>query len=434
MNMNSFPFSDELNRRRFVSLAAKSFLGVSILPWASHNYLSGAGLGLNRPLNHAPKAKNVIYLYMSGGMTHLDTFDPKTGTETGGPTQTIKTNADGVQLAENLPLLANHADKIAVVRGMSSTKGAHQQGNYFMHTSYAQRATIVHPSMGAWMTRLDGRFNPTLPGAVVVGGGSRHPLSGFLSTSHQPLAVGNPNEGLKNVKRLWGMTEEKFEKGLNLSQKLDRAFTQKYNLEKVNAYSDMYDDAVRLMKSKDLKAFDLKEESESTRESYGSDNFGQGVLLARRLVERQVRFVEVQLGGWDTHQNNFSRVPERCAILDQALSALLDDLSKRGLLEETLVVLATEFGRTPNINVNDGRDHYPKAFSCMLAGGGIRGGQVWGSTDEEGREVIENKVEIPDFNATIAYALGLPLDEIIYSPTRRPFTLSDKGQPLTQLI
>ena len=434
MNMNSSPFSDELNRRRFVSLAAKSFLGVSILPWASHHSLSGAGLGLNRPLNHAPKAKNVIYLYMSGGMTHLDTFDPKTGTETGGPTQTIKTNADGVQLAENLPLLANHADKIAVVRGMSSTKGAHQQGNYFMHTSYAQRATIVHPSVGAWMTRLDGRFNPTLPGAVVVGGGSRHPLSGFLSTSHQPLAVGNPNEGLKNVKRLWGMTEEKFEKGLNLSQKLDRSFTQKYNLEKVNAYSDMYDDAVRLMKSKDLKAFDLKEESESTRESYGSDNFGQGVLLARRLVERQVRFVEVQLGGWDTHQNNFSRVPERCAILDQALSALLDDLSKRGLLEETLVVLATEFGRTPNINVNDGRDHYPKAFSCMLAGGGIRGGQVWGSTDEEGREVIENKVEIPDFNATIAYALGLPLDEIIYSPTRRPFTLSDKGQPLTQLI
>jgi uncharacterized protein (DUF1501 family) len=434
MNMNSSLFSDEMNRRRFVSLAAKSFLGVSILPWASQCSLNGAGLGLNRPLNHAPKAKNVIYLYMSGGMTHLDTFDPKSGTETGGPTQTIKTNAGGIQLADNLPLLANHAEKIAVLRGMTSTKGAHQQGNYFMHTSYAQRATIVHPSMGAWMTRLDGRFNPTLPGAVVVGGGSRHPLSGFLSTSHQPLAVGNPSEGLKNVKRLWGMTEEKFEQGLDLSQRLDRSFTKKYNLEKVNAYRDMYDDAVRLMESNDLKAFDLKDESESTRESYGSDNFGQGVLLARRLVERQVRFVEVQLGGWDTHQNNFSRVPERCSILDQALSALLDDLSKRGLLEETLVVLATEFGRTPNINVNDGRDHYPKAFSCMLAGGGIKGGQVWGKTDKEGREVIDQKVEIPDLNATIAYTLGLPLDEIIYSPTRRPFTLSDKGQPITQLI
>ena len=434
MNINSSLFSDELNRRRFVSLAAKSFLGVSILPWTTHQELKGAGLGLNRPLNHAPKAKNVIYLYMSGGMTHLDTFDPKPGAETGGPTTAIKTKADGIQLAENLPLLANHADKIAVIRGMTSTKGAHQQGNYFMHTSYAQRSTIVHPSMGAWMTRLDGRFNPTLPGAVVVGGGSRHPLSGFLSTSHQPLAVGNPNEGLKNVRMLWGMSDEKFERGLKLSQKLDRSFINKYNFDHVNAYSDMYDDAVRLMKSKDIKAFDLKEETQATRDSYGTENFGQGVLLARRLVERQVRFVEVQLGGWDTHQNNFTRVPERCAILDQALSALLNDLSKRGLLDETLVVLATEFGRTPTINVNEGRDHYPKAFSCMLAGGGIKGGQVWGATDEEGREVIEKKVEIPDFNATIAYSLGLPLDEIIYSPTRRPFTLSDKGQPLTQLI
>ena len=434
MNINSSLFSDELNRRRFVSLAAKSFLGVSILPWTTHQELKGAGLGLNRPLNHAPKAKNVIYLYMSGGMTHLDTFDPKPEAETGGPTTAIKTKADGIQLAENLPLLANHADKIAVIRGMTSTKGAHQQGNYFMHTSYAQRSTIVHPSMGAWMTRLDGRFNPTLPGAVVVGGGSRHPLSGFLSTSHQPLAVGNPNEGLKNVRMLWGMSDEKFERGLKLSQKLDRSFINKYNFDQVNAYSDMYDDAVRLMKSKDIKAFDLKEETQATRDSYGAENFGQGVLLARRLVERQVRFVEVQLGGWDTHQNNFTRVPERCAILDQALSALLNDLSKRGLLDETLVVLATEFGRTPTINVNEGRDHYPKAFSCMLAGGGIKGGQVWGATDEEGREVIEKKVEIPDFNATIAYSLGLPLDEIIYSPTRRPFTLSDKGQPLTQLI
>ena len=210
--MNTSLFSDELKRRRFISLAAKSFLGVSILPWAQSNQLNAAGLGLNRPLNHAPKAKNVIYLYMSGGMTHMDTFDPKPGTETGGPTQSIKTNADGVQLAENLPLLANHADKIAVIRGMTSTKGAHQQGNYFMHTSYAQRSTIVHPSMGAWMTRLDGRFNPTLPGAVVVSGGSRHPLSGFLSTTHQPLAIGNPNEGLKNIRRLWGMTEENLKK------------------------------------------------------------------------------------------------------------------------------------------------------------------------------------------------------------------------------
>ena len=429
-----FNNTSELERRRFISLAAKGFLGVSILPWSVPDQAIGAGLGLNRPLNYAPKAKNVIYLYMSGGMTHIDTFDPKPGAETSGPTQAIKTNVDGLQLAENLPLLANHADKVAVIRGMTSTKGAHQQGNYFMHTSYAQRSTIVHPSMGAWMTKLDGRFNPTLPGAVIIKGGSRHPLSGFLPSDHQPLAIGNPNEGLRNCKMIKGISDQTFQKSLDLSKKLDRDFVQKYDFKKVRAYSDMYENAVRLMKSKDLKAFDLSEESKKTRESYGEDDFGQGVLLARRLVERQVRFVEVQLGGWDTHQNNFLRVPERTAILDQALSALLDDLSKRGMLEETLIVLATEFGRTPNINVNDGRDHYPKAFSCMLAGGGIRGGQVWGKTDDEGREVVDQKVEIPDLNATIAYSLGLPLDEIIYSPTRRPFTLSDKGQPLTQLI
>jgi hypothetical protein len=426
--------SDELERRRFISLAAKGLLGVSILPWASSLPLKGAGLGLNRPLNHAPKAKNVIYLYMSGGMSHIDTFDPKPGTETGGPTQAINTKVDHLKLSENLPLLGNHAEKIAVIRGMTSTKGAHEQGNYFMHTSYAQRATIKHPTMGSWMTKLDGRFNPTLPGAVVVNGGSRHPLAGFLPSSHQPLAIGDPEAGLRNSKMHPGLTNDTFEKRLDFSRKLDESFITKYGSAKINSYADMYDDAIRLMKSGDLSAFDLSKESAQVRESYGEDRFGQGVLLARRLVERQVRFVEVQLGGWDTHQNNFSRVPEQGAILDQALSALLADLEQRGMLEETLVVLATEFGRTPNINVNDGRDHYPKAFSCMLAGGGIKGGQVWGETDQEGREVIDQKVEIPDLNATIAFTLGLPLDEIVYSPTRRPFTLSDKGKPITQLI
>jgi len=221
---------------------------------------------------------------------------------------------------------------------------------------------------------------------------------------------------------------------LNLSKKLDESFVQKYNLAKVRSYADMYEDAVRLMRSKDLDAFDLTQETQAVRNAYGRDNFGQGVLLARRLVEKQVRFVEVQLGGWDTHNNNYERVYERCDILDQALSALLNDLHKRGMLDETLVVLATEFGRTPDYNVNEGRDHYPKAFSCMLAGGGIRGGQVWGATDEEGREVVDGITQIPDFNATIAYALGLPLDEIVFSPSRRPFTLADKGHPLTQLF
>jgi uncharacterized protein (DUF1501 family) len=167
---------------------------------------------------------------------------------------------------------------------------------------------------------------------------------------------------------------------------------------------------------------------------YGDDTFGQGCLLARRLVEHGVRFVEVTLGGWDTHTDNFTRVPENCAKLDQALAALLGDLEARGLLQETLVVLTTEFGRTPKINQNEGRDHYPKAFSSLLAGGGVRGGLIYGKTDPGGHEVTENKMSVPDFNATIAYGLGLPLDTVLFSPSKRPFTIADKGQPVTQLF
>ncbi len=215
---------------------------------------------------------------------------------------------------------------------------------------------------------------------------------------------------------------------------MDQNFRSAYDYADVRAYGDIYADAVRMMKSEDLKAFDINAESADMHELYGSDTFGQGCLLARRLVEHGVRFVEVSLGGWDTHNDNFVRVPENCAKLDQGLAALLGDLEKRGLLQETLVVLTTEFGRTPKINQNEGRDHYPKAFSSILAGGGIRGGQIYGKTDKGGHEVAENKLLPPDLNATIAYALGLPMDNIIFSPSKRPFTVADKGQPVTSLF
>jgi uncharacterized protein (DUF1501 family) len=196
----------------------------------------------------------------------------------------------------------------------------------------------------------------------------------------------------------------------------------------------MYDDAMAMMKSEDLKAFDLTEEPGELRSAYGKEAFGQGCLLARRLVERGVRFVEVSLGGWDTHNANFVAVPERCETLDKGLATLVADLHNRGLLQDTLIVLTSEFGRTPDINQNAGRDHYPKAFSAVMFGGGVRGGFTYGKTDKEGRDVIEDKMRIQDFNASIAYALGLPLDQVIYSPSKRPFTIADKGQPITQLF
>ncbi len=426
--------SDEVSRRRFLHGAASTFLGVGLLPVA-HNLLSGsafaAGEGTS-PLKQIPTAKRVIYLYMGGGMTHLDTFDLKPGAETQGPTQAIKSSADGVRISEYLPKLARHMHHAAVINSLNSNTGAHEQANYLMHTSYAMRGTIKHPNIGAWLLKFQGRSNETLPGSVVIGGGGRTSSGGFFEPPFHPLTIGNPEAGLQNSKTK--MASDEFEHRLGLSRQIGNQFRQRYGKGGADAYTDMYDDAVRLMKSKDLEAFDLSQEPTALREAYGDNQFGQGCLLARRLVENGIRFVEVQLGGWDTHQANFIRVPERCDTLDRGMSNLLADLEVRGLLDDTLVVLTTEFGRTPRINQNVGRDHYPKAFSSVLAGGGIKGGQTYGKTDATGEEVIENKVSPEDFNATIAYALGLPLDHVLYSPSKRPFTVAHKGKPITQIF
>jgi hypothetical protein len=296
------------------------------------------------------------------------------------------------------------------------------------------RGTIRHPSMGAWLNVFQGGGNSTLPNFVFVGNDSRHPGAGFFPAVNSPLFVSNPENGLKNVKMQPGLSEEKFQARMKLADDLDSDFRSTFQHRNVKAYSDMYDHAMTMMKSEDLKAFDLTEESAETRAAYGKESFGQGCLLARRLVERGVRFVEVSLGGWDTHQANFVRVPELCDILDKGLATLTADLASRGMLDDTLIVLTSEFGRTPTINQNVGRDHYPKAFSGLLVGGGVKGGYTYGKTDAEGREVVEKKVEIQDFNATIAYALGLPLDQVIYSPSKRPFTIADKGQPLLDVF
>ena len=437
MNPSFMNAHDAPTRRQFVSGVAKTFLGVSVL-----NQLQGGkalavpGQGTS-PLKQVATARNVIYLYMTGGMSHLDTFDPRPDNkDVQGETEVIKTNVDGIRLSGNLPLMARQMDKVAVINSMTSTQGAHEQGNYFMHTSYTLRSSIRHPAMGAWLQKFQERGNPSLPGSVMIGNDSRHPGAGFFESKFSPLMVNDPDDGVANSKmnKWFADSEDRFSSRLSMAKQLDVGFAEKYNVKNVRAYSDMYDDAVRMMRSEELKAFDLSEEDAQLRDRYGRESFGQGCLLARRLVEHGVRHVEVSFGNWDTHNANFIRVPELCEELDSALSTLLQDLESRGLLQETLVVLATEFGRTPEINVNDGRDHHPKAFTCLLAGGGVRGGQIYGKKDERAFEVVENKVTPPDFNATIAYALGIPLDQVLYSPSKRPFTVADKGQPLSAIF
>ncbi|MCB1206062.1 MAG: DUF1501 domain-containing protein [Verrucomicrobiae bacterium] len=430
--MNSAFKTDEWSRRRFMEGTAKTFLGVGALGLTTRGHSAlGPNLGL---AERAGAAKHVIYLYMSGGMTHLDTFDTKPGHENQGETKTIDTNVDDLKISGYLPRLAEQGDKLAVIRSLTSTAGAHDQGNYLMHTSYEQRATIRHPGIGAWALKFKGRLNPNLPGSVYIGGDSRiNGGGGFFEPEFEPLAINDPQGGLKNSK-LRGVKQDDFDQRLTLAREFDSEFHQRYNVKQVRAYTQMYDDAVRIMQSRDLQAFDLTKEDEMTRKRYGDNAFGQGCLLARRLIENDVRAVEVGYGGWDMHNNVFVAAPERCEVLDQAMSALITDLDRRGKLEDTLIVLTTEFGRTPRINQNAGRDHYPKAFSSVLVGGGIKGGISYGRTDEGGENVVENAVKIQDFNATIAYALGLPLDQILYSPSKRPFTVAQKGVPVLDLF
>ncbi|MCB1279745.1 DUF1501 domain-containing protein [Prosthecobacter sp.] len=423
---------DELSRRDFAKNIAKTCLGVSVMSALAPRGFAAPFEGASKA-KQAATAKRVIYLYMSGGMTHLDTFGVVPGADTMGSTKAIKTSADGVQISEYLPNTAKMMHRGAIINSLSSTQGAHAQGNYFQHTSYTMRGATRHPSMGAWLQKFQGKGNADLPGSVIITGDSKHPGGGFFEAACQPLILNDPAKGLQNSHKPADLSDADFDYRLGLSAKLDQSFRQTYNYNGVKAYSEVYKDAIKVMKSEDLDAFDLSKESPEAHATYGDGNFAQGCLLARRLLEHGVRFVEVTLGGWDMHQDIYARLPERAADLDQALGALLADLDRRGMLDDTLVVLTSEFGRTPKINQNDGRDHYPKAFSSVLWGGGIAGGQVYGKTDK-GIEVTENKVSVPDFNATIAYALGLPLDLVLYSSTKRPFTVTDKGQPLTNLF
>jgi hypothetical protein len=408
---------DQLSRRQFVARAAKTALGVSILPIGGANRLLAAGGG---------KAEHCIFFYMSGGMTHMETFDPKPGTETGGKTKGISTGVAGVELAEFMPQLAQRFSDIAVVRSMTQKTGDHRGGAYWMRTSYEPRATIIHPSMGPWAQTLLGKKHDTLPDSVVIGGGGEHPGAGFFGPALAPLPIGDPDKGVQDSAPYNGVSEDLFEKRLDLMNTFDDSFRRKFQTDEVKAYTQFYEETLKLMKSEDLATFDLslEEKYEEKAARYGNTRVGKGAMLAKRLVSSGVRFVEVVSGGWDMHNDLWDAIPTTGGQLDQALGSLIDDLKAEGLFEKTLIVVGTEFGRTPIINANGGRDHHPRVFSTMFAGGGIQGGQVYGASDDKGIAVKENPVEAKDFNATIAHAMGLDLNKVIYAPSGRPFLVA----------
>ncbi len=419
---------DEPSRRDLAGMFAKTCLGVSMLPAVANATRSKDSA---KGVNPGGKAKNMIFLYMSGGMTHMDTFDFHQDADPGykGPTEGIGTSISGYKIGAQLgQKLADNMKHMAVINSMGTTTGDHGGGNYYMHTAYSQRGSIRHPNIGSWILRLDGWNNKVLPGAISIGGGNNAASPGFMPNKYAALPLANARSGLPNSKMR--VSSDEFNTRLALADAFDKPFRSKYKQKAVKSYTGLYQDAMKLMTSDDLEVFDIRKESQETQEAYGMNGFGQGCLLARRLIEQDVRYVEVNLGGWDTHNNNFTAMDTRLPTLGNALGSLLEDLANKGLLDETLVVLATEFGRTPRINANQGRDHYPAAFSALIGGGGIKAGQVYGKTNKNGTKIIEDKVSAPDLHATIGHALGLNLDEAVHSPSGRPFTMAAKGKPI----
>ncbi len=423
---------DRHTRRAVMSGIASSTLGVSLLsPWT--RVLEAA------PAAGTKTAKNVIYFYMGGAMSHIDTFDPKPdNADVQGDVGTIATKTPGVQFGEHMKNLADLQDKLAVVRSMTTETADHGKGRYWLQTSYPVLNSIRHPSMGSWIVSPAGlgkKPNSDLPPFVLVNSnGNGHPGAGFLDPSLTPVPVANAEKGIENLELPSYLSDKAFKRRLDLADRLDAKFKQRYAGYQIESYNQMYKDAVRLMGSKDLEAFDLEKEKTEVRDRYGSSSIGQGALLARRLIQSGVRFVEVHYGGWDMHNNVADGMANKGTEMDQAVGSLIRDLASSGLLDETLIVLTSEFGRSPGINVNAGRDHHPAAFSYLLAGAGIKGGAVYGKSDDRGHGVDEDPVGLTDFNSTITVACGLDPFKQHFAPNGRPFKIGGGGDPIYDIL
>jgi hypothetical protein len=426
--MENLNLNNDISRRAFVEKLAFSTFGLSVL----NTY------GVDTPKLFG-KAKHVIYIYNSGGMSHVDTFDPKSKNTINGDVKPIPTTGDFF-ISEYFPELAKHGNKFSVIRGMTSKTGAHSQGNYLMHTSFAKNSLTIHPAMGALSSYLLGKQHSSIPDNILISGEGDHPREGYLDKKFSPLPIINPNEGLRFSKL--SISDSTLNNRLSVLDVLDRNFKKSFGLADVNSYNTLYDETLKLLKSEDLSVFDLAKESPENRDKYGRSNFGQGCLLAKRLISKGIRFVELNDGGWDMHTDIKDNMTKKQEYYDKALGALFSDLTESGLINDTLIVIATEFGRTidnensngnAGLNKNDGRDHHPAAFSCIMGGCGL-GGKIVGKTDENGQKVVERAVDIGELNATIGHMLGIKHDHVWMSPANRPFTVGNKSLPIKELI
>lgn len=412
-----------MTRRNLITSGLGLVIGSFLARAASADDKSGSG--------PKGKAKNVILLWMNGGPSHIDTWDPKKG-KTGGSHKAIATSVRGIEICEHMPELARMASKLAIVRGMTSKEGNHQRAQYLLRTGYAPNPTVAHPTLAAWVSKRMGEPASGLPSSVSLGGPSLG--AGFFGVQHGPFVVQAPGQLPMNVGYGPGVDDARFEARKKLLDGMESSFATQTGDAKIEGRRALYSKADRLMHADALKAFDIGDEPEAIKRSFGDTPFGKGCLTAARLVGSGVRFVEVTLDGWDTHQDGFTRTKRLMGVLDPAMSSLLKELERRNLAQSTLVVWMGDFGRTPRINGNDGRDHYPAAWSAVLAGAGIRTGQAYGETDAEGARVVKDAVTVPNLLATIATTLGLDPGDMAQSPAGRPISLTDNGVPVKALL
>jgi hypothetical protein len=432
------------SRRDWLRLMSLGFAGVSLSGWLEDLASAAAA--------HPARKKSCILLWMNGGPSQMDTFDLKPGHKNGGPVKEIATSVPGIKISQHLPKLAQQMKRMAIVRSMSTREADHARATYLMRTGRAPGGPIQYPSIGSLVSKELASPEAPLPGFVsiapqrFISAGAFGP--GFLGPRYAPLVVGE-NGGIRqggrdDVARALRVddldlpreiTGNRADARLGLLDDLNQEFLTERSATPSVSHRTAYQRAVTMMRSTAVKAFDLSEEPARLRDAYGSNLFGQGCLLARRLVEKGVPFVEVGLGGWDTHGNNFDAVQRLCGVLDPAWSTLMDDLADKGLLDSTLIVWMGEFGRTPLINGGNGRDHWASSWSTVLAGGGIKGGQVHGTTTPDGMRVAENPVKTPDFLATVGKALGLDITKQNNSNVGRPIRFVDPGaKPIQEVL
>lgn len=424
-----------MKRRHFMQHVAGAASAVPALSFLSHLRANAATVRASR--------KACILMWMGGGPPSIDIFDLKPGSKNGGEFKPIDTAASGVQICEHMPETAKVFQHLSLVRSMSTREADHSRGRYYMHTGYVPNATVTHPTFGSVVSHeLSGqRDSLDLPAFVSVGGAAGD--AGFLGMAHAPFVVdasgrirNEPSE--ENKRRL--------PRRLAMLKEVESSFIKSGRGDLPKDHLSVYQNAVNLMTSKQMAAFDadkaapslgLEAESSQTRELYGQNDFGRGLLMARRLVEVGVPFVEVNMGGWDLHQNVFQTLrDQRLPQLDRGISALVQDLKQRAMLDDVVLVWMGEFGRTPRINQNVGRDHWAASWTTMIGGGGLNNGQAIGATDRDGVAIADgSKAYLPgDVWATVAHALGIPLNTVHTSRRGRPMKLANGGTPIKALI